>query len=81
MANPYIVLITAKCVILPIKCVLDNAHGAATAFCFTAFTVETIWLIYEFIRKESTSEYTPRKKLGYAIIAFGIFCTIAMMII
>lgn len=81
VANPYIVLITAQCVILPIKCLLDKAHGAAVAFCFTAFAAETIWLIYEFIRKENTPEYIPRKKLGYAIIAFGIFCTIAMLII
>lgn len=80
VATPYIVLITAQSVILPLKCLLDEAHGAAVAFCFTAFTAETIWLIYEFIRKENTSEYVPRKKLRYTIIAFGIFCTIAMMI-
>ncbi|MDE7288088.1 MAG: hypothetical protein K2N71_01115, partial [Oscillospiraceae bacterium] len=80
VANPYIVLITVQCVVLTLKCQLDESHGAAVAFCFTAFAAETIWLIYEFIRKENTSEYTPRKILRYTIIAFGIFCTIAMMI-
>lgn len=80
VATPYIVLITAQSVILPLKCLLDEAHGAAVAFCFTAFIAETIWLIYEFIRKENTSEYISRKKLRYATIAFGTLCTIAMLI-
>lgn len=80
VANPYIVLITAQCIVLTLKCQLDKVHGAAVAFCFTAFAAETIWLLYEYMRKENKSEYSPRKKLRYATIAFGILCTIAMLI-
>lgn len=77
---PYIIMITAQCIILTLKCAIDERHGLAVAMCFAALIAETAWLLYEFAQNRNNSEYVPRNVLRYTVIAFGIVCTVLMLL-
>ncbi len=80
MAVPYMILIVIQSVILPLKCLTDSSHGVAVVLFFIAAAAETIWFLYELMRKENISDYKPRKKLLIAIIGICAACTAAMLI-